>query len=319
MPLPTSATSAADSSSSSTTTTSILSSTTTYAATSVEEASSTSSASSTPVSTIIPYALTYSPYTDSGDCKTGDEVAEDLAIIAAKGISTVRIYGTDCNSLSTVESAAATYSLRIIQGLWIDATGVDSIDSGLSQLISWGSTDNNWDMIAMITVGNEAVESGFVSVSDLMTKISSVRAQLRAAGYTGPITTAETPNVFISNPQLCTSGLLDLVAINAQPYFDDHATAETAGEFDLGQIQVTQAACNGMDVFISETGYPSAGITNFNNVPSVENQQIAINSILEATNGNVTMFTMYNDLWKPLGPYEVEQSFGMIQFLSPFG
>ncbi|KAK9240885.1 glycoside hydrolase superfamily [Lipomyces kononenkoae] len=329
MPISASATAAADSSSpllsTSTTTSSISSSTSSGIATSVVEvATSTStsairgpsSASSTPLSTIIPYALTYSPYTDSSDCKSGDEVAADLAIIAAKGISTVRIYGTDCNSLNTVESAAATYSLRLIQGLWIDATGVDSIDSGLSQLISWGSTNSNWDMIAMITVGNEAVQDGFVTVSDLMTKISSVRTQLRNAGYMGPITTAETPNVFISNPELCTSDLLDLVAINAQPYFDEHATAETAGEFDLGQIQLTQAACNGKDVFITETGYPSSGIKNFNNVPSVENQQIAIQSILEATNGNVTMFTMYNDLWKPLGPYQVEQSFGIIQLLS---
>ncbi|KAK9333159.1 glycoside hydrolase superfamily [Lipomyces starkeyi] len=297
-------------------------STTESAATSTsEEATSTaasaiSDSSSTPLSTIVPYALSYSPYTNSGDCKTAEEVTEDLAIIAAKGISTVRIYGTDCNSISTVESAAAMYALKVIQGLWIDSSGIDSIDSGVSDLISWGSMDSNWDMIAMITVGNEAVQDGYVTVSELLTKISSVRTQLRDAGYTGPITTAETPNVFISNPELCTSDLLDLVAINAQPYFDEHATAETAGEFDLGQIQVTKAACNNRDVFITETGYPSSGLMNYNNVPSVENQKIAIKNILEATNGNITMFTMYNDLWKDLGPYEVEQSFGIFYFIS---
>ncbi|KAK9314098.1 glycoside hydrolase superfamily [Lipomyces starkeyi] len=297
-------------------------STTESAATSTSEqatstaASAISDSSSTPLSTIVPYALSYSPYTNSGDCKTAEEVTEDLAIIAATGISTVRIYGTDCNSISTVESAAAMYALKVIQGLWIDSSGIDSIDSGVSDLISWGSMDSNWDMIAMITVGNEAVQDGYVTVSELLTKISSVRTQLRDAGYTGPITTAETPNVFISNPELCTSDLLDIVAINAQPYFDEHATAETAGEFDLGQIQVTKAACNNRDVFITETGYPSSGLTNYNNVPSVENQKIAIKNILEATNGNVTMFTMYNDLWKALGPYEVEQSFGIFYFIS---
>ncbi|KAK9387982.1 glycoside hydrolase superfamily [Lipomyces mesembrius] len=297
-------------------------STTESAATSTtEEATSTaasaiSDSSSTPLSTIVPYALSYSPYTNSGDCKTAEEVSEDLAIIAAKGISTVRIYGTDCNSISTVESAAAMYALKVIQGLWIDSSGIDSIDSGVSDLISWGYMDSNWDMIAMITVGNEAVQDGYVTVSELLTKINSVRTQLRDAGYTGPITTAETPNVFISNPELCTSDLLDLVAINAQPYFDEHATAETAGEFDLGQIQVTKAACNNKDVFITETGYPSSGLTNYNNVPSVENQKIAVKNILEATNGNITMFTMYKDLWKALGPYEVEQSFGIVYFIS---
>ncbi|KAK9376875.1 glycoside hydrolase superfamily [Lipomyces chichibuensis] len=298
-----------------------LSTTESAATTTTEEATSTaasaiSDSSSTPLSTIIPYALSYSPYTNSGNCKTAEEVAEDLAIIAAKGISTIRIYGTDCNSISTVESAAAMYALKVIQGLWIDSSGIDSIDSGVSELISWGSMDTNWDMIAMITVGNEAVQDGYITVSELLAKISSVRTQLRDAGYTGPITTAETPNVFISNPELCTSDLLDLVAINAQPYFDEHSTAETAGEFDLGQIEVTKAACNNKDVFITETGYPSSGLTNYNNIPSVENQKIAVKNILEATNGNVTMFTMYNDLWKALGPYEVEQSFGIIQILA---
>ncbi|KAK9326377.1 glycoside hydrolase superfamily [Lipomyces orientalis] len=307
--------------STSTITTSMSLSSTADATTStVEEATSTSvpatsDTSSPPVSTIIPHALTYSPYTDSGDCKTAEEVSEDLAIIAAKGISTVRIYGTDCNSLSTVESAAEMYGLKLIQGLWIDSSGVDSIDSGVSDLILWGSMDDNWNMISMIVVGNEAVFNGYVTVSDLLTKITSVRTQLREAGYTGPITTAETPNVFIESPELCTADSIDIVAINAQPYFDQYSTPETAGEFDLGQIQVTKAACNNKDVFITETGYPSSGLTNYNNVPSVENQMIAITKILEATDGNVTLFTMYNDLWKPLGPYEVEQSFGIFQFI----
>ncbi|KAJ8102153.1 glycoside hydrolase superfamily [Lipomyces tetrasporus] len=287
----------------------------------VEEMTSTSvpattDSSSTPVSTIIPHALTYSPYTDSGNCKAAEEVSEDLAIIAAKGISTVRIYGTDCNSLSTVESAAEMYGLKLIQGLWIDSSGVDSIDSGVSDLISWGSSmDSHWNMISMIVVGNEAIFNGFVTVSDLLTKITSVRTQLRDAGYTGPITTAETPNVFVENPELCTSDSLDIVAINAQPYFDQYATPETAGQFDLDQIQLTKAACNSKDVFITETGFPSSGLTNYNNVPSVENQMIAIKNILEATDGNVTLFTMYNDRWKALGPYEVEQSFGMLHFI----
>lgn len=220
------------------------------------------------------------------------------------------MYGTDCDSMTTIEPQLSAYGFHIIQGFWFDGTSVDVIDDSVTDMISWGSTDSNWNLVDMIIVGNEAVQNGYLTADELLSKISSVRSLLRDAGYTGPITTAESPSTFIDNPSLCQSDSLDLVGINSHAYFDEYASAETAGTFNQGQISVTQAACNNKEVFITETGYPSSGITNYNNVPTPENQRIAIEKILEASNGDLVIFTVYNDLWKALGPYEVEQSFG---------
>jgi len=133
-----------------------------------------------------------------------------------------------------------------------------------------------------------------VTASELLSKIASVKASVRAAGYTGPVTTAEPPSSFIDNPSLCTSSTLDLVGINAHSYFDPNTTPAQCGSFVLNQISITKSACGGKAVFVTESGYPHKGITNGGNVPSYDNQRIALTSLFQATQGYVTLFT-YTD------------------------
>lgn len=142
-------------------------------------------------------------------------------------------------------------------------------------------------------------------------------------GYYGPVTTAEPPSVFIDNPFLCTSSTLDIVGINAHSYFDPYSTPATCGSFVLNQISITKNACGGKSVFVTEAGFPHAGITNGGNTPSYNNQRIALTSLFQATKGYVTFFTFRDgfclvstvanlDYWKDPGPYGVEQSWGII-------
>jgi hypothetical protein len=62
----------------------------------------------------------------------------------------------------------------------------------------------------------------------------------------------------------------------------------------MNQIAITQSACGGKTVFVTEAGYPHAGLTNGGNVPSYANQGIALTSLFEASYGYVTFFT-YTD------------------------
>ncbi|BFZ64623.1 to Saccharomyces cerevisiae scw11 (YGL028C) [Saitoella coloradoensis] len=266
-------------------------------------------------SAITPYAITYSPYTDSGACKDYEAVELDIAAIAKKNIGTVRIYSTDCNGLVNVGTAAKKWGMGIIAGIWISSAGIDSADTDVDAFVAWGKDDDNFDLIDMLIVGNEAVLNGWVTASDLINKVTSVRATVRDAGFTGRITTAETSGTFIANPALCTSSSLDVVAINAHSYFDIYSTPATAGTFVLSQISITEAACGGKAVVVTETGFPHAGNTNGGNVPSVANQKIAVNAILTATEGDVVLFTTYDDYWKSPGPYNIEQSWGLLSNL----
>ena len=127
-----------------------------------------------------------------------------------------------------------------------------------------------------------------------MAKITSVKAEARQYGYTGPVTTAEPSGSFIDNPSLCTSSTLDIVGINAHSYFDASSTPAQCGSFVMNQIAITQSACGGKTVFVTEAGYPHAGLTNGGNVPSYANQGIALTSLFEASHGYVTFFT-YTD------------------------
>lgn len=281
--------------------------------TAVESATATSSANSNGLR--VPETITYSPYHDDSTCKDADAVRADLSTIAAKGIKTVRIYNTDCNTITTVEPTARDLGLKIDQGFWIGPLGADSIDSGVQELIDWVSNENgnDWSLFSIITVGNEAVYGNHIDAPTLLSKIKEVKKKLRAAGWSGSVTTAETLSTYSGYPELCTdSDGIDVIGVNAHPYFNAAGSASDSGDFINAQIETVKGICgSNVNVRITETGYPSSGDTNGNQVPTKENQAIAIEQIIDATNNKAVMFTMYDDYWKAPGPYNVEQHFGI--------
>lgn len=297
----------ATSSSTSSTTTSTSSST-----------SSAATATSSGYLTKVPHSIVYSPYNNDGSCKAYSTVLSDLQLIQSKGINELRIYGNDCNYLSTVLVVAKKIGLVVNQGFWISDAGVDSIDTAVSDLISYvtaGSGGYGWEVFSYITIGNEAINSGYCSVSDLISKISEVKSKLQSAGYAGKVTTSEPPVSFENHPELCTSSEIDFVGINPHSYFDANCYASEAGTFVSGQIEIVQGVCGSMDIVVTETGYPNAGDTNGNNVPSPANQLAAVQSILDNVGVDVTILTTFEDMWKSPGDYNIEQHFGIIQIL----
>ncbi|CAR29479.1 ZYRO0G09680p [Zygosaccharomyces rouxii] len=282
----------------------------TPASSSSAPSSSSSSASSSGGLVSVPTAISYTPYNDDSTCKSSDQVNADLQEIQSKGIHRIRVYGADCGAFENILPAATRLGMKVNQGLWIDQSGVNSIDDAVQSLIQYG-TQNGWDIFDFITVGNEAINSGFCSVSDLISKIQSVKSQLRNAGYQGAVITSEPPVTFETNPQLCTDSGIDFVGVNPHSFFDFGIDANDAGSFVKGQVQLAQNACGNMDIFVTETGYPSNGYIIGQEEPTQENQRIAINSILEEMNNNVTILSFFNDKWKNPGPYGIEQWFGI--------
>lgn len=278
--------------------------------TSETSSSSESSGSLSPPSTIV-----YSPYADDRSCKSSDEINSDLQLIYNKGIKQIRSYGTDCGSLSTVLSKCNQLGIKVNQGVWVSQDGVDSADDQIDQVIEYGQ-QNGWDIFNLFTFGNEAINSKYVDVDSLMTKLDSVRTKMRNAGYNGPVTTAEPPATYINYPQLCTDTSMDIVAINPHSYFNEGISPDKAGDYVTTQQSQVAKLCKGKLVWITETGYPSQGATLGLNVPSPKNQEIAIKSILDSTGGDVTILTTYNDFWKDPGPYGIEQYFGTINLFS---
>jgi exo-beta-1,3-glucanase (GH17 family) len=282
------------------------------------DSSSAPSVDSSKYLTKTPNSIVYSPYNNDGSCKNYQSVLTDLTLIKSKGIQEVRIYGNDCNYMATVLTVCKMLGLKVNQGFWISSAGVDSIDSAVDDLIKYitsGAANFGWEIFSYLTVGNEAVISNYCTVDALISKIAQVKGQLQAAGYTGQITTSEPPVTFENHPELCTQSAIDFVGINPHSYFDASSSAADAGTFVAGQIGIVKQYCGSKNIVVTETGYPNQGNTNGANVPSPENQLIAVQSILDVVGTDVTILTTFADLWKNPGPYNIEQNFGIIQLL----
>ena len=200
----------------STTSTLVTSSTTDLVTSTSSSTSESSSSSGIGYVTGHPVTIVYSPYTNDSGCKSYDTVYSDLSLIKSKQISEIRVYGNDCNYLTTVLPIAAILGLKVNQGFWISSDGVDSIDSAVSDLISSVTSGNSgfdWSLFSFITIGNEAIISDYCTVDELISKIASVKSQLRNAGYDGLVTTSEPPVTFEENPTLCTDSEIDFVGI----------------------------------------------------------------------------------------------------------
>lgn len=255
--------------------------------------------------------IVYSPYNNDHTCKNAGTVRNDLQLIASKNIRSIRVYASDCNSLVTVLPVAKELGLKVDQGIWIGST-LNQVDSAVNDVINAGKK-YGWDLFTMFIVGNEVVLSNQVSAGELAAKIKQVRNKFRAAGFQGPITTAEPPSSYLQHSELCDA--IDIVGINAHPFFDPSSSADTAGSFLQSQISVAKQACPNKEVYIAETGYPSQGSSLGSNVPSVENQRTAINNIMTSLDGKATFLSTYDDYWKDPGPYGIEQHFGIIGML----
>ena len=147
--------------------------------------------------------------------------------------------------------------------------------------------------------------NGFLTAGDLIAFIGDATSQLRAAGYNGVVSTADTVGTFLSFPSIC-NALEGPVHVNIHPYFDYACSSSHAGSFVAGQKHLVENACNGKTVIVSETGWPSDG-DGGNRATSVD-QAVAISSIHDSTPGDITFFSYSDDYWKSAG---IEQHFGI--------
>lgn len=262
---------------------------------------------------IRPTAISYTPFNNdtSNWCRTASQVKQDLKDLKSKGISQIRIYGTDCDSLRTVLPVAASLGLDVVQGFYISEAGASSVDSSVTDFINYVQGGGDISAISSITIGNEAVTNGWITAKDLVNKIQSIRAKVQAVGFRGYISTAEIPGTFAAHPELCSSENVQYVAVNAHPYFDPFTSADQAGSFILEQVNIVKQACPGMYVRVVETGYPHDGNVNGKQIPSVENQITAVTQIYNALGGDCILFSMWDDHWKNPGSYNVEWYFGI--------
>ncbi|KAI4602734.1 hypothetical protein KJ359_007952 [Pestalotiopsis sp. 9143b] len=246
---------------------------------------------------VAPWAITYTPYDESGSCKSSDAVAQDIAAIAAFGVSAVRVYSTDCDTLPNVGGACADHGMKMILGIYIDAAHCTSTNPTVSEQISSISSWAQWDLVDLIVVANEAIFNGYCTASELADLITECKSEF--SGYTGPFTTTDTVGVWqesTTTDALC--DVVDIVGAQAHAYFNSETIAADAGTFVRGQLDIVNAVCPGKEARVLETGWPSAGTCNGVACAGVVEQAAAIASLLLEVSQESVFFSLTDDKWK---------------------
>ena len=257
------------------------------------------------------WAIAYTPYTSTLSCLSASSIRSDVATIARKGFTSIRLYSIDCSALRHVGHAARTHGLKLIIGIPID-DGLADAETQLSELIAWAGTpaDNQWSLIELIVVGNEAIFNTHATASALATFINTSRATLRAAGYAGPVTTTEPLSILAQHRRtLCPA--LDLAAATIQPFFHPSVPASAAGAYVRSELARLAAVCPGLPAVCLETGWPSRGRPNGAAVPGYLEQWMAVAGIMaEGAGGRSVVLGFGDEGWRDEGEFGVEGSWG---------
>ncbi|KAL1636851.1 hypothetical protein SLS56_000945 [Neofusicoccum ribis] len=259
------------------------------------------------------WAMTYTPYSSDGNCRDASGVLSDLKDIKSKGFTTVRLYATDCDGLKTVGDAAEEVGLRMIIGIYVKDTGLnsDDVQEQVTEIIEWGSS-GKWSLVDLVVVGNEAIFNGWCTASELASFITSFKSKVTSAGLSlVKFTTTETLNVLQTTEFSALCSAIDIIGVNVQPYFNNEITADKAGDFVVSQLELAKKACPAItDVLNLESGWPHQGSSNGAAAASSSDQATAIKSIIEKAGTNSVIFSYGDDTWKSSGAYGVEQYFG---------
>lgn len=257
--------------------------------------------------------ITYTPYTEHGDCKSAADVLIDITNIKGAGITTVRVYSTDCDTLPNVGAACEAVGVKMIAGIFIGEVGCDNgspdVADQIAALKSWAQ----WHLVDLVVVGNEALFNKFCSVSELHDLIVKVKSELGSTGYTGPFTTTDVVSAWTSQDVSSICSVIDVVGTNAHAYFNAGTSPEQAGQFVAGQLKIVEDVC-GKAGYVLESGWPKEGKCFGAACPGVEEQKTALGSILETCGEKTIFFSYHDDHWKQPGDCQCENSWGSSLF-----
>jgi len=207
--------------------------------------------------------VSYSPFRDdqtplrAGTVVTPTQIREDLAQLRAL-TECVRIYTTGEGLASTVP-IAREFGLKVLLGAWIGGDSVRN-DRELERTIQLAVA--NPDVVRAVIVGNEVLLRREQPVGALAAAIDRVRARVKV-----PVTYADVTEFWLRNPSLAAH--VDFVTIHILPYWEDEPIrADRALARVAESLADTRVTFPGMPILIGETGWPSAGRSRRDAVPS---------------------------------------------------
>jgi exo-beta-1,3-glucanase (GH17 family) len=201
----------------------------------------------------------------------------------------IRTFGTT-DGLEKAGLVARSLGLKAAIGAWLgrDLAANEQQITNLINICKAGQCD-------LAIVGSEVLLRGDLSEAQLIDYIKRVR-QAVPAGI--PVTTADVYSQFLTRPNVLAN--IDLVMANFYPYWEGTRVDLAMGSLHARYGEV-KAAAGGKQVYVSETGWPSAGDQIGAAVPSAQNASFYfLNFVSWARANNVQYFYFesFDESWK---------------------
>lgn len=263
------------------------------------------------------WAITYTPYANDGQCKTPEDIKDDIKKIAELGFTTIRSYSTDCGVFEYVIPECKSHGLKVIYGIFLEGGGSGGrgpFSSYANDQLEDIKTHAPKDSVAMVIVGNECMFNNNCAPAELASYIDYVREQLRSADFPSDIAVTTTEPVGTweeKGAALCDH--IDIFTVQVHPYFTASVSAEEAGDFAAQQLEQAAKVCPGAAAkgkYITEIGWPSAGTRNGKAIAGKAEQKVAMKKIVEKVGSEACLFSFQDDGWKDPGSLNVERNFG---------
>lgn len=256
------------------------------------------------------FGVSYAPYNADGSCKSASQIKADFGVLGST-YYLVRVYGVDCGQVPNVYAAAKANNLVVMWGIY----SLDDLGDQIATLTK--GVNKDWSHTDTISIGNELVNNGQATPSQVLDAIASAKKLLASAGYTGPVVTVDTFVAALANIQLCKPPS-DYCAVNIHPFFDPNTPADQAGVFVANQVQNlrNKLGDSSARIRVCESGWPWQGSANGKAIPGVDQQTAALSSIKKAfasSAADMVLFSAFNDRWKTAAAatFYAEQYWGM--------
>ncbi|KAI8331404.1 glycoside hydrolase superfamily [Chlamydoabsidia padenii] len=250
------------------------------------------------------YGITYTARNSDGSCQSAQQVYQYVKDFKSSGIMNIRTYSQECNQLTHIINAIASIdpSMSVTAAVWLDGSSGDEkeIKQLASNLKSAGSKSS---VVNSITVGNEVLQSGSLSSQALISNIHKVKQV--ATGI--PVGTVDTPGAL--TPSVIDAS--DVIGVNIHPYFSKVDISKAASNMVEQYRSFVSKKSKGKSVYVSETGWPSAGKKNGAAVPSVANVQSYVKQLETISDVKYYYFEALDSNWKDGGDNGVETHFGL--------
>ena len=223
---------------------------------------------------------------------SASDVASQIAELASDGYNAIRLYAVDCDTISSAVPAAKKNGLAVLAGLY----NLDSITSDLESMST--QLDGDFSYLSALAVGNEWINSGEATVSQVVDAIKEARDYLETTNFAGKVTSVDTFNVYLDSSNSALVDAVDFIGSNCHAIFDTQVAPSGAGDYVQSScLGALSEISSGKEVVITESGWACENPADdaILNIASTAAQVVAAALLRDM---NLFFFSPYSTIWQ---------------------